>query len=264
MSLDGYKFIRFERRGRILNIILDSGRPKNAITGEMHAELSRVFNDADDDPDGDVLVLTGADDAFSAGGDVEWIDWMMSDPWHVEIGARDGRRIIYSILECQKPLICKVKGPAVGLGATIALFSDIVFATEDSLFADPHVSVGLVAGDGGAIMWPYLIGPARAKEYLMTGDAIKGPDAERMGLVNHCVPRAEIDARVDAFADRLAAGALKAIRWTKRSINGWMKPTAHHVLELSFALEMMSEWTEDHREGIDAFKERRKPAFKGR
>jgi enoyl-CoA hydratase len=153
---------------------------------------------------------------------------------------------------------------AIGLGCTLALFCDVIFASENARFADPHVRVGVVAGDGGAVIWPQLVGYARAKEYLMTGDPIPGKEAERIGLINHVVPDADLDARVDAFARKLAAGAPQAIRYTKVSVNLRLKEIAHTILDASMAYEMLTFATQDHREAVSSFLEKRKPAFTGK
>jgi enoyl-CoA hydratase len=157
-----------------------------------------------------------------------------------------------------------VRGPAVGLGCTISLFCDVIFASETAKFADPHVRVGLVAGDGGAVIWPQLVGYARAKEYLMTGDPIGAVDAERIGLINHVVPDGELDARVAAFAKRLADGPLDAIKYTKVSTNLGLKQLAHSILDTSLAYEMLTFDTHDHKEAVDSFLNKRKPHFKKR
>jgi aspartyl-tRNA synthetase len=136
---------------------------------------------------------------------------MIDEPASFEKTAREARQIVFALLDCEKPVIAKVNGHATGLGATIALFCDIVFAADHAKIGDPHVSVGLVAGDGGAVIWPQLIGYARAKEYLMTGKPMTALDAASMGLINHAVPLAELDAQVAQFADTLAGGAIKAI-----------------------------------------------------
>jgi enoyl-CoA hydratase len=263
MNFEDYEFLRFERRGRVLTILMNAPEAKNAINRKMHKELSRVFNEADDDPESDILVLTGVGNAFSGGGDIGWMK-EMTGGWQMESANTEGRRVLYSILDLQKPLIAKVRGPAVGLGATLALFCDVIFASEDAKFADPHVRVGLVAGDGGAVIWPHLLGHARAKEFLMTGDAVTAAQAEALGLINHCVPADQLDARVDEFADRLAGGALKAIRWTKKAVNAGLRPTVHSVLELAFAYELLSGRTNDHAEAVNAFSEHRKPHFAGK
>ncbi|PKQ09773.1 MAG: enoyl-CoA hydratase [Alphaproteobacteria bacterium HGW-Alphaproteobacteria-12] len=258
-----YEKIRATRQGRVLTLSLNSPALMNAVDGEMHRELSRIFLDAADDAASDVIVLTGEGAAFSAGGD---LNWMKRGFEAGEKGpdAAEAKRIIFSLLDLEKPVIAKVRGPAVGLGATIALMCDVIFAGQSARFADPHVRAGIVAGDGGAVIWPQLVGYARAKEFLMTGDAVPAVEAERIGLVNHVVPDADLDARVDAFAAKLAGGALQAIKYTKVSVNIGLKQLAHMILDTSIGYEMMTFTTEDHREAVNAFLEKRKPAFKGR
>lgn len=263
MKFDSYKTLRFARRGRVLEITMNRPDKLNAIDEEMHAELAHVFVDVSNDPACDVAVLTGAGRAFSAGGDIDWMQRMIDQPASFEKTAREGKQIVYTLLDCEKPVIAKLNGHATGLGATIALFCDVVFAAENAKIGDPHVSVGFVAGDGGAVIWPQLIGYARAKEYLMTGDLMTAAEAERIGLVNHAVPAAELDERVAQFADRLAAGATKAIRWTKMSTNIGLKQLAHSIMDASLAYEAMSNVTADHQEAVNAFREKRAPQFTG-
>ncbi|MGH8783835.1 MAG: enoyl-CoA hydratase/isomerase family protein [Cupriavidus necator] len=136
---------------------------------------------------------------------------------------REGKQIISSLLDCEKPVIAKLNGHAMGLGATIALFCDMIYAAENAKIGDPHIRVGLVAGDGGAVIWPQLIGYARAKEFLMTGNVLTATEAARIGLINHAIPAAELDDCVREISDRLAAGPTKAIRWTKVSANIGLK-----------------------------------------
>jgi len=149
----------------------------------------------------------------------------------------------------------------MGLGATIALFCDVIFAADNAKIGDPHIRVGLVAGDGGAVIWPQLIGYARAKERLMTGDAMSAEEAARIGLINHVVPADELDARVAEFADRLANGATNAIRWSKVSVNIGLKQLAHSIMDTSLSYEWLSSLSADHREAVNAFCEKRKPVF---
>lgn len=261
MNFETYKSLSFSRRGRTLTISLNRPEALNAVDGVMHEELSRVFYDAARDKDSDIIVLTGAGRAFCAGGDFAWLQEMIEFPAEYHKAGTDARRIIMSMLECDKPVVAKVNGPAVGLGATLALFCDVIFAHETAKFGDPHVSVGFVAGDGGAVIWPQLIGYARAKEYLMTGDLIPATDAAKMGLINHAVPAAELDNRVDEFVDRLHAGAREAIRWTKASVNIGLKQLASSILDASLAYELLTNYTEDHREAVAAFADKRKPVF---
>jgi enoyl-CoA hydratase len=189
---------------------------------------------------------------------------MIDEPSSFEKTAREAKQIIFTLLDCEKPIIAKVNGHATGLGATIALFCDVIFASEAAKIGDPHVSVGLVAGDGGAVIWPQLIGYARAKEYLMTGKLMSAAEAARIGLINHAVPATELDAQVRDFADHLAAGAIKAIKWTKMSVNIGLKQLASSIMDASLAYEAMSNVTVDHQEAVHAFREKRKPLFTGR
>jgi enoyl-CoA hydratase len=258
-----YTCIKASRQGRVLTLALSNPKLMNAVDAEMHRELSSIFLDAADDPLSDVVILTGEGPAFSAGGD---LNWMKRSFEAGEIGpdAAEAKRIVFSLLDLEKPIIAKVRGPAVGLGATISLMCDVIFASDNARFADPHVRAGIVAGDGGAIIWPQLVGYARAKEYLMTGDPVKAAEAERIGLINHVVPDAELDRRVDEFAARLAGGALMAIRYTKVATNIGLRQLAHSILDASIAYEMQTFATEDHREAVHSFLEKRPARFKGR
>lgn len=264
MNFADYKTLLFTRRGRVLEITMNRPDKLNAVDEVMHAELARVFVEASNDPDCDIVVLTGAGRAFSAGGDIDWMQRMIDDPASFEKTAREGKQIVFSLLDCEKPVIAKLNGHATGLGATIALFCDVIFASEKAKIGDPHVCVGFVAGDGGAVIWPQLIGYARAKEFLMTGDLMTAEEAAKIGLINHAVPAADLDARVAEFADRLAAGATKAIRWSKMSANIGLKQLAHSIMDASLAYEAMSNVSADHQEAVNAFREKRAPQFTGR
>ena len=263
MDYSGYRTILAGRRGRILTLTLNRPEALNAVDRVMHAELARIFADVAADEACDVVVLTGAGKAFSAGGDIDWMQEMIDDRAVFERTAVEAKQIVFGLLDLEKPVIARVNGPAVGLGATIALFCDIVVAAEDATIADPHVRMGLVAGDGGAVIWPQLIGYARAKEFLMTGEFLDGRRAAELGLINHAVPADELDAKVDAIAERLAGGATKAIRWTKTAVNIGLKQLAHTIMDASIAYEALSNQTADHREAVAAFREKRKPKFSG-
>ena len=260
-DFSAYKTIQHSRRGRVLTLTLNQPDKLNAVSEQMHTELASLFNDAADDPDSDVIVLTGAGRAFSAGGDIEWMQSAIDDPASFDRTATEAKRIIFSLLDCEKPVIAKLNGHAAGLGATIALFCDLVFAADTAKIGDPHVCVGLTAGDGGAVIWPQLIGYAKAKEFLFTGDLIPAPEAARIGLINRAVPAAELDVAVDAYVDRLTAGAQYAIRTTKMSVNIGLKQLAHSIMDASIGYEVVSNRTADHREAVAAFREKRKPVF---
>jgi enoyl-CoA hydratase len=264
VDYSGYKYMAFSRTNRVMTVTFNRPEALNAMTAAMHEETSRVFYDLGRDHDIDVVVLTGAGKAFSAGGDIAGMREMYEDPEKFDLGIMEAKKVVFGILDCEKIIVCKMNGDAVGLGATIALFCDIIFAADHARIGDPHVRVGLAAGDGGAVIWPQAIGYARAKEYLLTGDLIKAPDAAAMGLINYAVPAAELDARVDAFVARLAAGAMTSMRYTKTAINIGLKQLAHSMMDTCMAYEALTNRTADHLEAINAFSEKRKPRFTGR
>ena len=260
-SLRSYKTIVLTRKDRLLTITLNRPDTLNAINLEMHQELADVFNFVAADEQSDVVVLTGAGRAFTAGGDLDHISRNAANPDLFDNEVRLAKRIVFSILDLDKPLVCRLNGHAVGLGATLALLSDVIFAAETAKIGDPHVALGLVAGDGGAAIWPQRIGFGRAKEYLLTGELLTAKKAEEIGLINHCVPAAELDSAVDAFCLRLLNGSRNAIRWTKVLINLELKRVANAVLDAGIAYEAVTVRSADHREGVKALIEKRKPTF---
>ena len=263
MDFSDYRAIEFRREGRVLHATFARPDTMNAVDGELQPDLDRLFLDVAEDDATFVLVLTGAGRAFSAGGNIESMQQMIDRPGEFRRDSDKGKARIFAMLDCPKPIIAKVNGSAVGLGATIALFSDVVFAAEKAVIADPHVQVGLSAGDGGCVIWPALLGYARAKHYLFTGEPLTGAEAARIGLIYRAVPADELDAVVDEYAQRLANGASKAIQWTKLSANIGLKQVAQATLDASFAYELMSQRTRDHQEAVNAFREKRAPRFTG-
>jgi len=229
----------------------------------LHNAMSRIWSDIHDDPEVDVVVLTGAGRAFSAGGNVVAMQKKIDDPAQWDEIVPEAKRIIFRMLECDKPIIARLNGHAVGLGATVALFCDIIIAADHAKIGDPHVNAGLVAGDGGAVIWPQLVGFARAKEYLFTGDLMSATEAERIGLINHVVSADELDDKVYSLARRLASGASKSIRWTKQVTNIPLRQLAHSMMDLSISVETQSNFSSDHQEAVTAFTNKRKPNFTG-
>lgn len=265
MDSSRYRALRFDRDGRVLTITIDLADRANVVTRELHEEMAHVFDEVADDPDSDVIVLTGAGPIFCAGGDMRWLADELRDglaPFVIE--ARTMKRIVHSLLDCPKPVIAKVNGDAMGFGATIALLCDVVFAAEGARFADPHVKVGLVAGDGGALIWPQLIGFGKARHYLLTGEPIEAVEAEKLGLIAFAVPREGLDEAVAKYAARMARGAQTAIRYTKIATNIALKQMLGSVFEAGVAFEGLSRHTDDYREGVTAFLEKRRPDFTGR
>jgi enoyl-CoA hydratase len=264
MDYSRYNQLRISQDGPVVTVTLNRPEVRNVINAELHDELATIFTDLDIDDSCELAILTGAGGYFCGGGDLNWI---LSQNRNLELSAHAGRanrRIQNSILDLEKPIIAKVRGPAVGLGCSLALYCDFVYATPDAVFSDPHVSVGLVAGDGGAILWTQLIGYARARRYLLTGDPIRGREAANIGLITEAVPDDELDQVVDQMAKRLLSGAKYAIKWTKAAINAALKVTANPVIDRAGSFENLTQMTEDNRIAAEAFLQKQKPTFTGR
>ncbi len=253
----------FELADRVMTVWFNRPDILNGFTDEMEAELCRFLIDGATDSDFDIVVLTGKGSAFSAGGDIAGTMLpKLADP-----GVNSPvlpKRLIFSMLDFPKVLIAKVNGHAMGLGATVALYCDMVFAADHARIGDPHVKMGLSAGDGGSIIWPQLIGFARAREYLMTGDALTAPRAAELGLINHSLPADELDAAVDAFVARMKKGAIRAIIATKLTVNLGLRQVVSAVMDASIAYENLTMHTADHAEAVHAFLEKRDPVFTGK
>lgn len=260
-ALGLFKCLETERRGRILTIALNRPERLNAFDAILHAELAEAIRLADVDMYSDIVILTGRGRAFSAGGDIGWQQAALDQPALFEATVREAKQIIFALIDCEKPIIARINGPAVGLGATIALFCDISFIARSAYISDPHVSVGMVAGDGGAIIWPQLIGFARAKHYLLTGERISAESAVDMGLVNFVLDEGDLDGAVDAYANRLASGAQLAIRYSKATINIALRQLAASMMDVGLGYESLTNLSDDHREALAAFRDRRPPKF---
>ncbi len=258
-----YQRIDIVREGRIATIRLTGANAMNPVDAAMHEDLARVFLDAQDDPDSDLIVLTGAGRAFSAGGDMAWFKEQIANPAQFRALASEAKRIVTSLLDMEKPILCRLNGAAAGLGATIALLCDVVIASENAVIGDPHVKVGLVAGDGGALIWPQLIGFSKAKELLMTGDMLPAREAERLGLISHVVAPEALDAKVGEIAGKILANPRWAVRWTKTTANIPLRALAAQLSDAAIAYEIVSNTLEDRREAVAAFVEKRAPNYGG-
>jgi enoyl-CoA hydratase len=256
-----YRMLLVERTRNVLRITLNRPDELNALNQPLHHELSTIFVDAGMDKEVDVVVLTGAGRAFSAGGDWNWMRQQIADPNIMGAILPDSKRMMFSILDCEKPIICRVNGDAIGAGCTLALFCDFVIAVDTARLADPHTKVGLVTGDGGAVIWTHLVGYARTKRYLLTGDYIGAKEAEAIGLITQAVPAGELDATVDALVKRMANSATKAVAWSKSVINVGLRQALAASIDGSLALEALSNATPDHHAAVEALLNRRKPIF---
>jgi enoyl-CoA hydratase len=262
-----YQHLKIEVKNQLAIVTLNRPEARNAINQRFIHELRSIWGDLADDKEVNAVLLTAAGPYFSVGGDVKAMSDRPGGDVLEEGEVHDPmvmRRIVNRLLELDKPVVCAINGDAAGLGCTIALLCDVTVVAESARIGDPHVRVGLVAGDGGAVIWPLLVGVNRAKEFLMRGTMLKGGDAERIGLVNYAVPAGEVYDKAHAIAQELAQGATWAIRWTKLSVNKVLKERVNLILEASMALEQVTFGTGDHQEATQAFAEKRKPIFKGR
>lgn len=262
--LPEFTTLHTERIGDVLKVtIAHPTSPMNAVDGALHEDLAALFRALRRETQARCILLTGSGRAFSAGGDFGWFP-TLQDPDVLETVRRDGKQMIWDLLDVEIPIVAAVNGPAVGLGASIALLCDVIFAADTAVFADPHVKVGIVAGDGGVAIWPAVLGPARAKQYLLTGDPVSAAEAERLGLANFVVPSSELQDKALAFAQRLAAGAPLAVRYTKLAVNKLLKDALNVAFDVSTALEVVTFRSDDHREALAALREKRPPKFTGR
>lgn len=251
---------------RIATVTINRPELLNAINVELHKELEQIWGVIDSDPDIDAVIITGAGRAFSSGGDIKRMV--------ARAGTADGlqhalnipaatRRIVHGLLDMQQPVVAAVNGDVTGLGATIALLCDAVIIAESARIGDTHVLAGLVAGDGGAVIWPLLVGPQKAKEFLMTGRLIDGVEAERIGLANRVVPVDQVMDEARDMARRFTRSPKWAVRWTKQAVNKWVREQVNTVLDAGLGYEVATLFTADHKEAVTAFAEKRKPRFKG-
>ena len=262
MNYADFQFLKFDNKPNgVLLITINRPEVMNATNARLHWELTKVWGVVNDDPKTKVAVITGAgDQAFSAGGDLEWVANMVGNPKEIANTMTEASDVVYNMMACDKPIISAINGVAVGAGLAVAFLADISIMAEEAKITDGHVKIGVAAGDHAAILWPLLCGMAKAKYYLLTADFVTGKEAERIGLVSLCVPRAELMDKAMAVANKLANGSQQAIRLTKRSLNGWMN-MARPIFESSLAMEMMCFLGEDAKEGVASVREKRAPKF---
>ena len=262
MNYADFQFLKFDHKPNgVLLITINRPEVMNATNARLHWELTKIWGVVNDDAATKVALITGAgDQAFSAGGDLEWVAGMVGNPKAVANTFTEAGDVVYNMMACDKPIISAINGVAVGAGLAVAFLADISIMAEEAKITDGHVKIGVSAGDHAAILWPLLCGMAKAKYYLLTADFVNGKEAERIGLVSLCVPRAELMDKALAVADKLAAGSQQAIRLTKRSLNGWMN-IARPIFESSLAMEMLCFLGEDAAEGVASVREKRAPKF---
>jgi enoyl-CoA hydratase len=262
MNYADFQFLAFDPRPNgVMLLTINRPAAMNATNARLHWELTKIWDVVHDDPAVKVIVITGAGDrAFSAGGDLDWLTESAGNAEAVATLMKEAGDIVFRMLACEKPIISAINGVAVGAGLAVALMADISIMAEEARITDGHVKLGVAAGDHAVILWPLLCGMAKAKYYLLTADFVDGKEAERIGLVSLTVPRAQLMEKALATADKLAAGSQIAIRFTKRSLNNWMRHF-QPAFDASLAMEMLCFLRGDVKEGIAATKERRAPNF---
>ena len=262
-----YQALKLSLEDGIMTVTLSNPGKRNAVTMRMQDELANIWEDLWVDPEVKAIILTGEGDDFCSGADMgDLAEAAASDEQvvsYVNRCTRYARKHVLGILECEKPVIAKVRGVAYGMGVNMALACDMVFASDNARFCDSHVKVGLVAGDGGVLLWPMAVGIHRAKEYLMTGDPIPAKVAAEIGLINRCMPDDELDEHVRKLVDKLMALPPHAVNYTKASINQLLKQVALPAFETSLAYEIYTMKMDDVQEATNAFVQKRPAKFTG-
>jgi enoyl-CoA hydratase len=244
----------------VLRVTISTPGKLNAVDTTGHRELAEIWRDADADDEARVVLVRGEGTAFSAGGDLAMIEEMMTDHAARRRIMREARDIVMNVLNCSKPVVSAVQGPAVGAGLAVALLADVSVAGRTAKIIDGHTRLGVAAGDHAAIVWPLLCGLAKAKYYLLLNDVLTGEEAERIGLVSLCVDDAQVHERALEIAGRLAAGPAEALSFTKHALNNWLR-LAGPTFDASRAMEFFGFTGPDVREGVAAVREKRPPRF---
>lgn len=257
-----YRALRLVRHGPILEIVMAAPEGRLPTAGhQMHRELATIWRDLNDDPEVRVALLRGEGKGFSGGGDLELVE-AMADDFAVRTRVwQEARDLVYNIINCDKPVVSAMHGPAVGAGLVAGLLADVSIAARTARIVDGHTRLGVAAGDHAAIVWPLLCGMAKAKYYLLLCESLSGEEAERIGLVSMAVDEAELLSRAFDIARRLAEGSQTAIRWTKHALNNWLR-LAGPTFDASLALEFIGFSGPDVREGLASLRAKRPPEFK--
>ncbi|MEV6867777.1 enoyl-CoA hydratase/isomerase family protein [Streptosporangium subroseum] len=244
----------------VLRIVISEPRRLNAVDMTGHRELAEIWRDVDRDDEVRAVVIRGEGEAFSAGGDLSMIEEMMRDHGTRMRVFTEARDIVYNVLNCSKPVVSAIQGPAVGAGLAVALLADISVAGRTARIIDGHTRLGVAAGDHAAIIWPLLCGLAKAKYHLLLCEPVTGEQAEAMGLVSLCVDDDQVHDKAVEVATRLAGGSAEAIRLTKYALNNWLR-LAGPSFDASLAMEFLNFTGPDVAEGVRALREKRPPNF---
>ena len=261
MAYADYKMLKLNRpEPGILEIAMGREGKLSAADAETHRELAEIWRDVDADPETSVAIIRGLGKGYSGGGSLDLVQTMTQDFDARARVWREARDLVYNLINCSKIVVSAMHGPAVGAGLVTGLLADISIAARNARIIDGHTRLGVAAGDHAAIVWPLLCGMAKAKYYLLLCDEVSGEEAERIGLVSLCVDESELADKALQVARRLARGSQSALRWTKYSLNNWLR-MAGPTFDASLALEMLGFTGPDVREGLSSLREKRSPNF---
>ncbi len=245
---------------RVLRITFNRPETYNSVDEQTHTQITDIWRDIDRDPDVNAVMVTGTGKAFSSGGDFDMIENMTGNHHAVMKTWKEAKDLVYNIINCNKPIVSAINGPAAGAGLVVGILADISIAGKAARLVDGHPRLGVAAGDVAAIIWPLLCGMAKAKYYLLSGKPVTGEEAERIGLVSLCVDDDELQDTALSLTTELANGSPSALRWTKYSLNNWLR-MAGPTFDTSTALEMLGFMGDDAREGVASHREKRPPNF---
>ena len=261
MDIGRYEYLHLDLEGDgVLVVTLGDPERLNAVTEQGHTELVEIWHEVDRDQSVKAVLVRSKGRAFSAGGSYEMIDRIVDDHATQRRVLKEARELVRNIIECSKPIVSAINGPAVGAGLAVALLADIPVAGRSARIIDGHTNIGVAAGDHAAVIWPLLVGMAKAKYYLMTNEPLEGAEAERIGLVAKVVEDDELDSFTRDLASQLAARSSEALAWTKHTLNHWLR-AAYPIFDASVAYEFLGFAGPDASEGLAAMKEKRPPRF---
>ena len=262
LAYEAFERVTFDRPADgVLLVTMNRPDQLNAADNRLHYELSEIWRTVSDDPETRACVITGAGRAFSAGGDYDMLEEQTGNFQLMATRViKEAAALVYNMINCEKPIVSAINGPAVGAGLAVALLADVSVISKTARLADGHTRLGLAGGDHAPIIWPLLCGMAKAKYYLLTSRFMTGEEAERIGLVSMCVEREDVLPTALGIADDLARGPQHAIRWTKYALNNWLR-SAGPIFDAGLAMEMLNLFDPDLPEGVNALREKRKPNF---
>jgi enoyl-CoA hydratase len=261
MDYSNYKALKVSRlETGILDIVMGEPGKLSVADAQAHAELAQIWRDVDADPEVSVAVIRGVGKGYSGGGSLDLVEQMSSDFDTRARVWREARDLVYNLINCSKMVVSAMHGPAVGAGLVTGLLADISIAARNARIIDGHTRLGVAAGDHAAVVWPLLCGMAKAKYYLLLCEEVSGEEAERIGLVSLCVDESQLVGKAFEVARKLAQGSQSAQRWTKYSLNNWLR-LAGPTFDTSLALEMLGFGGADVREGLASLREKRAPKF---